>query len=1364
MISKYIKNYTDRLERSYIPYWTKQILKRNKEMKKYVPILKKKKKHYHQHGGGSIDTLNSIETVMSSYKDNIKNAQDLKKNIKELKKNLTDLNNKLKNIKVRPVQEKALKDFIDKNSANYFNTIIPKITTQVDEVETEFFKNILNLQIVNQNPQSITGYTNIKSNIETFFTSHEKEIKKIINNQENKNYETTWKLIDQKIQEIQAYNLEQYLEPFEQKNNSMHQKYNELLKTDVTNNNIQVAPHAYNFIPLLRQANAQNHFEEDLEAWIKELEELDETDKALTYNKKMKNYSTIIKQKNKVYEVNNKQIQNELINKAGQDQQKISNINNFFNGHKEDRKHKIRDYHYVKSRETVTNNILKADSATHQKINIDTLHQLIGIEKDLFDTKIEELYVPDFKKFNIQIGGAKSAQQVKVKYEELKNIKEKFDKDTDQYYKLIKEYNEWQMKFMHYIIYLLLIGTNQIVKTSYAYFIYIDRPFLDFYRRELGIMKNNKDKMEKLGPILKKKYDIVIDVLYAFLTTLVQELAINEILDIKACSEDIQNKFLLFNSFYPIIEKHKGLNPQNLTIYSRINDFGTIKNVAVTYKTFFSEKELLPTGETDRLYINFDSCKEKYYKDLEDEIQKVEDKIKNNSTKKLKKKKQKLEKELQNRKKKYDEGFEGLKKKLQKGKNNMKYLRLSQVFDSKNTPSNDSLATQTLINYQLTKQENIAVTTYGYSGVGKTFTIFGSKRAGKKGLLQSALDLEGLISVDIRIFELYGSGANLQKYWNDLNDINSKLFAYKVAIIGEKNNQPIDPKELGIGNIREIEDNEHISNYINNDEDFTTISSIQIGENIFGTFDNLVEAIDDERRKHERIRATPNNPESSRSIMIYNFKFKFDIKQEPGQPKKKDDAIFLIVDLPGREDILRSFPDSYLIENEFISNTLKLKETSMNKQIYEVLHLTLSAMALNPLILPLIWLHETETSSFYDGVKNTKNTFNNGYLEFQSIIYDVINKESLKKNRKAILGDELESFYPNTNLNLGDEIWHPIIVTNKSYPDLKKLLKKKSSKRPILIKHLIDIDETNWKFKNMKNQKPQLNRTGDFGNWVPNDIQWHAIITMIIMKRIILSGQFKILKKINDKIVEKLLNDVIIHKIENANNNDLKNYFTILLKFRYYKNIYKFKNMKDYMVKYDNLTELQKKNLSDKKPQDIVENTYSWNKPGAENELKKVLKNQLIYDYTRATSEGIFINENIAGFIKYLAENIGDIKNYTVEKQKTTDLNKMAQSFITLIKGGLYLGTNLTMNLSQSNKNKLYEEIEAYSSQRMFNEEPIMETVLSKYTKKNSKDKITDCKVLFLKTNVDDKRKCKAQIEMVNTSYNFISKIIEQKP
>ena len=77
-------------------------------------------------------------------------------------------------------------------------------------------------------------------------------------------------------------------------------------------------------------------------------------------------------------------------------------------------------------------------------------------------------------------------------------------------------------------------------------------------------------------------------------------------------------------------------------------------------------------------------------------------------------------------------------------------------------------------------------------------------------------------------------------------------------------------------------------------------------------YDSIKHCINELRKKEKRIVATKNNPASSRSIIVYEF---FNVINE--------DTIvpFILIDLPGREEIKQTYFDEFIVNNpQIIAN------------------------------------------------------------------------------------------------------------------------------------------------------------------------------------------------------------------------------------------------------------------------------------------------------------------------------------------------------------------------------------------------------------------------------------------------------------
>lgn len=140
---------------------------------------------------------------------------------------------------------------------------------------------------------------------------------------------------------------------------------------------------------------------------------------------------------------------------------------------------------------------------------------------------------------------------------------------------------------------------------------------------------------------------------------------------------------------------------------------------------------------------------------------------------------------------------------------------------------------------------SIVIFGYGYSGSGKTHSMFGNQN--EPGLLHYSLsNLKNVSSIQIKhAFELYKNKVAVQE-----NYISGKI----IDLIGNKPN--------------------NIPNQVIETEKILNQSKLNI-ENLTPELNDLVIKIDNHRREKGRIKATPNNQNSSRSQLFLVFEIKF---------------------------------------------------------------------------------------------------------------------------------------------------------------------------------------------------------------------------------------------------------------------------------------------------------------------------------------------------------------------------------------------------------------------------------------------------------------------------------------------------------
>jgi len=189
-----------------------------------------------------------------------------------------------------------------------------------------------------------------------------------------------------------------------------------------------------------------------------------------------------------------------------------------------------------------------------------------------------------------------------------------------------------------------------------------------------------------------------------------------------------------------------------------------------------------------------------------------------------------------------------------------------EIYDPKGFESNDVLALYMGLPNFLSKKRSIMMMTYGYSGVGKTYTLFGDEN--NQGILQKTLSsIQGSTAIYTRTYEIYDLSLS---YWS-----NYSIYTYK----------------FNTNNIEEIqaEIQDYLNNIKNTEEKKIKILYEKIEQANITEFYKFVNNIDTIRKEKGRI----NNANSSRSIMVYEFKIKL----------TNDIVNFVIMDLPGKEGL-----------------------------------------------------------------------------------------------------------------------------------------------------------------------------------------------------------------------------------------------------------------------------------------------------------------------------------------------------------------------------------------------------------------------------------------------------------------------------
>jgi len=426
---------------------------------------------------------------------------------------------------------------------------------------------------------------------------------------------------------------------------------------------------------------------------------------------------------------------------------------------------------------------------------------------------------------------------------------EKLQQTFNNFKNECRKYNIYYVRMYNHILfivnYLNLIVLNR--NKNYQIYNYIGLNTISYYKEIVDNINNAMNKKTTLGKYFSKYHYINIQILYHFLDFIFKKWDIyynycpkfiestdKNTNDVKKVisklhlynntlmnDSKIKKSVFIFNAMKDLLDKFKSLSSPPVAVYLRIN-----KRPSIDIQNEIFKKDKTKIGQLSNININ------KCY----------------NST------------------------------------SNISDIKFAEVFDSESFNDNAVLSKYMSIPTFLSQGKSIMLLTYGYSGVGKTFTVFGTST--HRGMLQTSLNnIQQQEAIYYRAYELYGMAFPYKSYWDRTPD-NYYHFIYDYT----KNN-----KEPKIYKSYEMTD---FINELNKDPTDTSSSFAQIDTTNINNFQKIIDDIDNTRKKHGRIKKTINNPQSSRSIMIFDFK----IKLANGKY-----VYFVIIDLPGKENIQETF-------------------------------------------------------------------------------------------------------------------------------------------------------------------------------------------------------------------------------------------------------------------------------------------------------------------------------------------------------------------------------------------------------------------------------------------------------------------------
>ncbi len=378
-------------------------------------------------------------------------------------------------------------------------------------------------------------------------------------------------------------------------------------------------------------------------------------------------------------------------------------------------------------------------------------------------------------------------------------------------------------------------------------------------------------------------------------------------------------------------------------------------------------------------------------------------------------------------------------------------IEVDNIFTTNDFPDNDSINMYFNTKDKILNKEGVVMTTYGYSGTGKTHTLFGDNT--DKGIVTSILSelkLKNLNTnpVYFRAFELYGLGVSYNFYWEMVQNILNKTYTggdvippYQIII-----NYKIDSSSsntLTLDTPEKIDSLKDIYTYIldvsnldlNTSRTYFQINNIDAITKNFNSFvskvDDLresgenIELFDDALHPHtvkvKRIKKTLNNPVSSRGYMIYEF-------QIPIGDSTKTYVPFIIIDLPGKEEII----PSYVETDHFIPNYLIPEE---DKTIFRILTSDiLKIPTIDPKYLPCEYL--INEMDLIETLSATEIIFTEWMNE------KFYNNNTSYPIYKLLCGKDGDNAISNDATNLGKEFYKIVQTRGNIYEKFLKFIHK----------------------------------------------------------------------------------------------------------------------------------------------------------------------------------------------------------------------------------------------------------------------------------------------------------------------------------
>lgn len=354
-------------------------------------------------------------------------------------------------------------------------------------------------------------------------------------------------------------------------------------------------------------------------------------------------------------------------------------------------------------------------------------------------------------------------------------------------------------------------------------------------------------------------------------------------------------------------------------------------------------------------------------------------------------------------------------------------IEFSRIYNTRIFPDSDVISNYMSIAPNISNNKGTVIMTYGYSGVGKSASLFGQKidlnkgiTTPSNGILQATMEQFSNVKIYFRIYEIYGLGTQYNYYWNPENTKGGpKCFPnFSQCIIHHVLDSTSDPTMIKPIDRIVLTNRHDMFAYITDLENpARTSSGFTINNlndvNLHGTkyfdtahygaikiptytlitpeqyrnFTDFVDEIDKLRKNGveiknllnhliKQIKGTINNPDSSRSILVYDFEI--NLNPDSANPIF---VPFLIYDLPGKEDMARTYVDENIRPDMAGPSNIDLRSRVFSDIPRDIDKERKSTYVLNPLLIPIfddnylmISKVLSEISSNGSGYSNSLNT------------------------------------------------------------------------------------------------------------------------------------------------------------------------------------------------------------------------------------------------------------------------------------------------------------------------------------------------------------------------------------------------------